>query len=134
MVKFKSKKSKEDRLDCESIISTYSNLYNRPTVIREKVIELSKKSGMPLGVLENKPKSENQLNKIEHKIIRILPEFPERKRDETKEEKKARKNAIKEYKRERRVEKKINKLAFKSETAAQNKIIKNETTNYVKLC
>ena len=133
MIRFKSKKSKEDRLDCESIISTYSNLYNRPAVISDRVIGLSKKSGLPLGVLENKPKSENQLNKIEHKIIRILPEIQERRPDETKEEKKARKNAIKEHKRERRVEKKINKLAFKTEKAAQTKILKNETTNYVKL-
>jgi protein LTV1 len=88
---------------------------------------------MPLGVLESKPKSEKQLNKIEHNIIRILPDIQERKPDETKEEKKARKNAIKEHKRERRVEKKMNKLAFKTEKAAQTKILKNETTNYVKL-
>jgi len=51
MVKFKLKKDKDDRLDCESILSTYSTLYNHPAVITEKkpAIELSKKSGLPLG-------------------------------------------------------------------------------------
>jgi len=51
LVKFKQKKDRDDRLDCESILSTYSTLYNHPAVITEKrpAIELSKKSGLPLG-------------------------------------------------------------------------------------
>jgi len=56
---------------------------------------------------------------IEHKICRILPEVPERKKDETKEEKKARKQLVKEHRRERRVEKKINKQMFKQEEKIQ---------------
>jgi len=52
LVKFKQKKDRDDRLDCESILSTYSTLYNHPAVITEKrpAIELSKKSGLPLGM------------------------------------------------------------------------------------
>jgi protein LTV1 len=129
LVKFKKKKEKQDRLDCESIISTYSNIYNRPAVISDKEernkkqaeggIQLSTKTGLPLGVLPEKAKSKNQMDKIEHKITRIIPEMPTRKECETKEEKKARKQAIKEHRRERRVEKKINKLAFKEEKKIQ---------------
>ncbi len=132
LVKYKKKKEKQDRLDCESIISTYSNIYNRPAVISDRAerkkkqaeaveggIQLSAKTGLPLGVLSEKAKSKNQMDKIEHKITRILPEVPTRKECETKEEKKARKQAIKEHRRERRVEKKINKLAFKDEQKIQ---------------
>ena len=32
--------SKKDRWDCESIVSTYSNLYNRPKVITENRIKV----------------------------------------------------------------------------------------------
>ena len=51
LVRFKMKKDIDDRLDCESIVSTYSTLFNHPAVITEKrpAIELSKKSGLPLG-------------------------------------------------------------------------------------
>jgi protein LTV1 len=132
LVKFKKKKERDDRLDCESIISTYSNIYNRPEVITDAIekkkkrqqqdegtIQLSAKTGLPLGVLPEKPKSKNQMDKIEHKITRLLPEVPKRRDDETKEEKKARKQAVKEHRRERRVEKKINKLAFKEESKIQ---------------
>ena len=136
VLSYGKKKSKEDRFDCESIVSTYSNLYNRPAIINEKdeaKIKLSKKTGLPLGVLPDKPKSKKELETIDHKITRIVPEIPARKADETKEEKKARKAAIKEHKRERRVEKKINKLAFKTEKANQLKQIGNNLDNVVKL-
>ena len=59
------------------------------------------------------------MDRIDHKIQRILPEIPARNPNETKEEKKARKAEVKEHRRIRRVEKKINKLAFKEEQAHQ---------------
>ncbi len=50
LVKLASRKDIDDRLDCESIISTYSTIYNHPSTISEKKpIQLSKKSGLPLG-------------------------------------------------------------------------------------
>jgi protein LTV1 len=122
IVRFTQKKTHDDRFDCESIVSTYSNLYNRPAIINDQddhKIKLSKKTGLPLGVLPEKPMSKHQMDKIEHKITRILPEIPQRKENETKEEKKLRKQVVKEHRRERRVEKKINKMAFKSEKAKQ---------------
>lgn len=134
LVKFKTKKEKDDRLDCESILSTYSTLYNHPTTISEKkpAIELSKKSGLPLGVLNEKPITKKQMDKIEHKITRILPEIPTRSKNESKEEKKARKQMVKEHRRERRVEKKINKMAFKQEEKIQISQMANQA-NQVKL-
>ena len=136
LVRLTKKRDKEDRFDCESIISTYSTLYNHPAVIKEtsekREILLSKKTGLPLGVLTDKPKSKKEMDRIDHKITRILPEVPDRKPDETKEEKKARKQLVKEHRRERRVEKKINKLAFKEEEARQVSQMANKH-NMVKL-
>jgi protein LTV1 len=120
-----SKKGKEERFDCESIVSTYSTLYNHPAIISEKkkqpTIQLSKKTGLPLGILNEKPLTQKKLDSIDHKITRILPEIPARTKEETKEEKKLRKNTVKEHRAQRRVEKKINKLAFKHEAAIQLK-------------
>lgn len=137
LVRFTRKKTKEDRLDCESIISTYSSLYNRPAVIKESNsgIKLSKKTGLPLGVFEEKPKSKKELDRLDHKLTRILPEIQPRKPNETKEEKKARKAEVKEHRRQRRVEKKINKLAFKEEKAHQIAQLANnqQASNSIKL-
>ena len=131
IVHFCKKKEKEERFDCESIISTYSNLYNHPAIISERSekIQLSKKSGLPLGVFSEKQKSLKEMDRIDHKITRILPEVPKRTKEETKEEKKARKQAVKEHRRERRVEKKINKLAFKDEKKCQANQIKSAMDN-----
>lgn len=137
IVHYCHKKDKQDRFDCESIISTYSNLYNHPSVISEKreKIALSKKNGLPLGVFVEKSKTQKELDRIDHKITRILPEVPKRTKDESKEEKKARKQAVKEHRRERRVEKKINKLAFKEEKKTQVSQIKTtmDNSNIIKL-
>ncbi|CAF0947733.1 unnamed protein product [Brachionus calyciflorus] len=136
-VHYYKKKEKEERFDCESIISTYSTLYNHPSVISEKSdkIQLSKKSGLPLGVFTEKAKTQKEMDRIDHRITRILPEIQPRSKDETKEEKKARKQAVKEHRRERRVEKKINKLAFKDEQKSQASQIKAamDNSNIVKL-
>ncbi len=143
-LRFTQKKVKDDRFDCESIVSTYSTLYNHPSVISEKSvgkpkaqadgkIQLSKKTGLPLGVLAEKPLSKKKLDTIDHNITRILPEIPSRAKDETKEEKKARKGAIKEHRKQRRVEKKINTLAFKHEQAIQVKQNINNPSGLIQL-
>lgn len=90
----------EEKWDCESILSTYSNLDNHPKLIVEpnsnaNAIKLSNKTGIPLGVLPAKetnkvpsPSKPSQDNKGEA-----------RKKDETPEERKARKQSIKEEKK-----------------------------------
>lgn len=140
-VKYTKRKDKEDRLDCESVLSTYSNIYNRPAVISDREekksggIQLSAKTGLPLGVLPEKAKGQRELDRIEHRITRIMPEIPKRGDNESKEEKKARKQAVKEHKRERRIEKKINKTAFKEEKKFQVTQMTNarETGHTIKL-
>ncbi len=137
VIKFKTKKGKEDRFDCESIISTYLNIYNRPLIISDKgetkKIKLSQKTGLPLGILPEKPKPQKHLELIDHKISKILPSLSKRDQNETKEEKKARKNAVKEYRRERRIEKKINQIAFSTEKNNQIKLLNNENKNHLKI-
>jgi len=133
LVKLSSRKDIDDRLDCESIISTYSTIYNHPSTISEtNTIKLSKKTGLPMGILGDKPITKKQMDKIEHRITRILPEIPERSKEETKEEKKVRKQLVKEHRRERRVEKKINKQAFKREEKIQICQMANQA-NQIKL-
>ena len=118
--------------DCESVLSTYSNLDNRPATIeagggrRKKIkkkkpdleavqedearrvardiIQLSGKTGMPVGVLEAKARKEagvGGVNKGEG-----------RKKGETKEEKRARKAAVKREREARRMEKKGTRAVF----------------------
>eukprot|EP01117_Protostelium_nocturnum_P012991 TRINITY_DN4813_c0_g1_i1.p1 TRINITY_DN4813_c0_g1~~TRINITY_DN4813_c0_g1_i1.p1 ORF type:complete len:385 (+),score=121.51 TRINITY_DN4813_c0_g1_i1:295-1449(+) len=106
----------EEKWDCESIISTYSNLENHPKLIVEeskRKIKLSNKSGLPVGVLPQKPKKKMESEIIpENKGVR-------RNREETKEEKKLRKNAIKEERSKQRELKKDLRVAFKNEKLNQ---------------
>lgn len=132
LLRFAKKREKDDRLDCESIISTYSTIYNHPKMISDSnaQIKLSKKTGLPLGVLSEKDKTKRELEKIEHNIVRVLPDLPlKRDPNETKEEKKERKQAVKLHRKERRVEKKINKVAFKEEKKAQIGQVTNAIIN-----
>ncbi|KAK2189971.1 hypothetical protein NP493_92g04000 [Ridgeia piscesae] len=96
--------------DCESILSTYSNLYNHPKTIEEprkvKPIRLSK--GRPVLVDEQTERQINRENKAD-----VACTY--RPRDEMPDEKKARKKAVKEERRVRRVEKKATRTAFKEE-------------------
>lgn len=113
--------------DCESIISTYSNLYNHPKLIAEpKPIKLTKRLGIPTDVLKKSSKGE----KADSDIAEEANQYPlvnhSRKKDETKNEKKVRKNAVKEERRSRRFEKKANKLAFKDEHKIQERILASQ--------
>eukprot|EP00058_Branchiostoma_floridae_P006266 XP_002591754.1 hypothetical protein BRAFLDRAFT_123518 [Branchiostoma floridae] len=142
LVKMVTEQPKE-KWDCESILSTYSTLYNHPTVIKDppkpkkgKQIILSQKSGIPIGVLGGKGLTKKQLEDLdsmdeelessedEEESERIPA--PARRKGETAEEKKLRKQAVKAERRERRMEKKANKLAFKEEVSRQEKVVMNQ--------
>lgn len=125
----------DEKWDCETIISTYSNIYNRPKVIQEpqkaKQIRVSTKTGIPLEVLPTRGPTAKQAERM----IRIndsdLPRVgaQPRSKEESTEERRARKQAIKEERKERRLEKKANKAAFKEEKARQEKQMLNQKTN-----
>ncbi|XP_019645219.1 PREDICTED: protein LTV1 homolog [Branchiostoma belcheri] len=142
LVKMVTEQPKE-KWDCESILSTYSSIYNHPTVIKDppkpkkgKQIILSQKSGIPIGVLGSKGLTKKQLEEQdrleegesseEEEMEITIRSAPARKKGETAEEKKLRKQAVKAERRERRIEKKANKLAFKEEASRQEKIVMNQ--------
>ncbi|KAM6324128.1 protein LTV1 homolog [Aegotheles albertisi] len=125
----------KEKWDCESILSTYSNLYNHPTLIKEpskpKQIKVSHKTGIPLHILPQKGPTAKQIERMQMINDSDLPRASTqpRSKDESKEDRKARKQAIKEERKERRMEKKANKLAFKLEKTRQEKEILNVKQN-----
>ncbi|XP_042341151.1 protein LTV1 homolog [Plectropomus leopardus] len=125
----------EEKWDCETIISTYSNIYNRPKIIQEppktKPIRVSQKTGIPLDVLPAKGLTAKQAERMTRINDSDLPRVStqQRSKDESKEERKARKQAIKDERKERRMEKKANKMAFKEEKVRQEKQMLNLKTN-----
>ena len=132
--------------DCESILSTYSNLDNNPTVIgrsrrkkkrgkKNKVgvvdddscaipedapvkIQLSNKTGLPLGVFDN-PASEDDEHYYEEDTYISVNKGEARPRNEAKMEKKMRKLAIKEERKICRIQKKMMKEAFRDEFSSR---------------
>lgn len=125
----------KEKWDCESICSTYSNLYNHPQVIKyqpkPKQIRLSSKTGIPLNVLPKKGPTAKQVERMQMINDSDLPKVSTqpRSKNESKEDKKARKQAIREERKERRLEKKANQLAFKLEKSRQEKELLNLKKN-----
>ncbi|XP_068451710.1 protein LTV1 homolog [Clinocottus analis] len=128
-------KPPEEKWDCETIVSTYSNIYNRPKVIPEplklKPVRVSQKTGIPLDVLPPKGLTAKQAERMTMINDSDLPRVSTQPRDkeESKEQRKERKQAVKEERKERRVEKKANKMAFKDEKVRQEKQMVNLRTN-----
>nr|CAG4650273.1 EOG090X08PQ [Sida crystallina] len=139
----------EKKWDCETILTTYSNIYNHPKLIVEPVkakIHVCPKTGIPLNVL-GKPgltkKCLDQFNEIvdgqaaakdddateTRSMISTLSTMSIRPKDETPEQRKERKKVIKEFRRERRLEKKANTLAFKDEKKRQERQNLNNRVN-----
>ncbi|XP_068894561.1 protein LTV1 homolog [Tenebrio molitor] len=137
----------KEKWDCESILSTYSNIYNHPKLIRElpkKKIEIDKKTGIPKYIIHTEKLTKESLKKIQEienyqsrgpkstgvqSVISQISALSVRNKDETPEEKKERKKLLRECKRERRIEKKANSLAFKEEAKRQSKISMNNRNN-----
>ncbi|XP_046386670.1 protein LTV1 homolog [Ischnura elegans] len=145
--------SKDDRKwDCESILSTYSNIYNHPKLIKDNfssknTIKISAKTGVPLGVLRSDrnsgltPKGLAALDRAyamekrngEDETVSVatsaISQLSFRPKEETPEERRLRKQALKNYRKERRMERKANTLAFKEEKKKQEKILLNNKQN-----
>ncbi|XP_045455717.1 protein LTV1 homolog [Melitaea cinxia] len=142
----------KEKWDCETILSTYSNLYNHPKVIEEpkkpKKIKINPKTGIPEETLgkdnkltmkslakfnamnnasDNVPDEDGRTNA--ETVMSTLSILSIRPKEETPEEKKERKRLLKEYRKERRIEKKANKEAFKEEKKRQEKIMLNNRNN-----
>ncbi|XP_067928923.1 protein LTV1 homolog [Watersipora subatra] len=128
-----------NRWDCETILSTYSNLYNHPTVIacpsasnKPKKIELTKKLGIPVESVASSGLTKQQLKLLDKQNGAKFKEHSEnlvRSKDETTEEKRQRKALVKEERKERRAEKKNTKVAFRKEATVQRKQQMNMAAN-----
>ncbi|CAD5123305.1 DgyrCDS11662 [Dimorphilus gyrociliatus] len=122
---------KGEKWDCETILTTYSTIYNNPKVIddKPKKIQLTKRLAVPNDAL---PSQNRATNRQKDKDI-YKPNFDKactvRNKEESAEERKARKKAIKDERRERRKEKKDTKLTFKSEKLKQQSEIVNLQKN-----
>ncbi|KAH3696116.1 protein LTV1 homolog isoform X2 [Dreissena polymorpha] len=122
----------EERWDCESILSTYSNLYNHPRLISEpakvKNREIKLKHGIPEDSIATRGLTVDEINQLNRKdpMDKVSTYRP---KDETAEERAERKRAVKEERRERRQEKKLNKKAFTKEKIRQDRELINVNMN-----
>ncbi|KAG8219439.1 Low temperature viability protein-domain-containing protein [Butyriboletus roseoflavus] len=119
---------KEDRWDCETILTTYSNLENHPRIIRARSsqpvskIKLNSRTGLPSVANGGRQTLEDKQVKqvIKQTVI-------SRPRDESKEEKRSRKQAVKAERQARRADKKTMKEQFNSEIKQQTQGLSNKT-------
>uniref|UniRef100_UPI00358F1C26 protein LTV1 homolog n=1 Tax=Myxine glutinosa TaxID=7769 RepID=UPI00358F1C26 len=124
-----------EKWDCESILSTYSNLYHHPKLIEEtpkhKPVRVSAKSGVPLEVFKTPGPTARQVERMQTIGDLDLPRAATqpRPRGECAEDRKMRKQAIRKERQERRMEKKANQQAFKQEKMRQEKVLLNLQQN-----
>ncbi|RPD82109.1 LTV-domain-containing protein [Lentinus tigrinus ALCF2SS1-7] len=136
---------KKDRWDCETILTTYSNLENHPRLIRARndksvpKIRLDPKTGLP-SVLEEQPSKKpaqadsSETDEDAEENTRPVRVTVSRSKDETPEEKKARKQAVKAERQARRSDKKATKEQFSKATRQQSQsLAQREKTKMKKL-
>ncbi|KAK5577430.1 hypothetical protein RB653_002371 [Dictyostelium firmibasis] len=124
--------NEEDKWDCETILTTYTNLENHPKLLREeKKIKLSRKTGMPVGVIPTKQKdiSDDDDDDDDDGDEDKKTNLGVSRKNETKESKKLRKQQLKDDRKNKRELKKDLKVAFKKEEIKQTSIIKDQKTN-----
>lgn len=120
----------QEKWDCESILSTYSNLYNHPKLITEpRKIRLKGKHDLPEDSIATRGLTEKQITDDLLAKEKSDKASTYRPKGETSQERAERKKAIKEERRERRQEKKMNKKAFTTEKLKQDKEVINLNTN-----
>lgn len=123
----------EEKWDCETILSTYTNLENHPSVIdapsgrkrrsvqSQPIIRLDPRTQAPVDYMPMAGSSQAKGAADYGSRRDVAEEAHSRSRNESKEEKKARKAAVKEAARERRALKSEMKKAFGSEQVKQSR-------------
>lgn len=134
---------KKDTWDCETILTTYSNLENHPRLIKSRQdkpvpkIRLDPKTGLPV-VLGKQPASRREDDATSSsgsdtedgsRVQRVTVTRP---KNESKEDKKARKQAIKVERQVRRADKKATKEQFSVEAKRQNRTLANKEKSKAK--
>lgn len=124
---------REKRLDCESILSYNSNLYNHPKLIVERRKRTASRNTsittdrMDLDNDDSDQRSRSEISRSAASTrATVLSKLSIRPKDEAPEDRKARKQALKAYRQERRKERKQNQQIFKTEQA---NIIKQQRNN-----
>lgn len=124
-----------ERWDCETIISTYSNMDNHPSIINEPAVSslrFHQNKLPPVIQLDPRTKIPGQKTRIVPESKRTTVDFGARrkssaatviprKKGESNEEKRARKAAVKEAARARRAVKSEMKRAFAKEALVQDR-------------
>jgi len=121
--------SKKEQWDCETILTTYTNTENHPSVIglprkiRNNNDKMKPRNEM---LIENESDSESSddnqfLESNDGDFVGGASFKKDRVRGESKEDKKLRKAAVKEEKRIRRMQKASTKAAFRVENSRQSK-------------
>ncbi|XP_066349456.1 uncharacterized protein [Miscanthus floridulus] len=137
-----SESSEESEIwDCETIVSTFSNLDNHPgkietpgiprkrlprvfpgeTTTTNDIIKLHGKEKLPVEYLPQRRRN-GEKKKVKPVEASVTDKLKKGAENETKEEKKARKAAVKEEKKEARKAKKELKGLYKSETQKAQKV------------
>ncbi|KIL01027.1 hypothetical protein PAXRUDRAFT_29387 [Paxillus rubicundulus Ve08.2h10] len=128
-------KGKEDRWDCETILTTYSNLENHPHIIRARTskpvpkIKLDPRTGLPsarTGEMDDTGHQKLDTLVETEQPQRVVKHTVTRHRDESKEDKRIRKEAVKAERRARRADKKATKEQFNAEIQHQAQGLSNK--------
>lgn len=110
---------RENRVDCESILSYTSTLFNHPKLIVEpRKRNFSRSRDVRMDVDEDcDTRSRSGRGSIASTRASIISKLSIRPDNESREDKRIRKHALKQYRRERRQERKQNEKIFKLEKA-----------------
>lgn len=117
---------RENRVDCESILSYNSNLYNHPKLIVEPRRKTASQSTVDQMEIESPARPSSKAQSIASSRATIISKLSVRPNNETPEERRARKKALKEYRQARRQERKQNQNIFKSE---HSHLVKQQINN-----
>ena len=125
--------------DCETILSTYTNIYNHPKLIEiPSKIKLDKR-GIAINEIPEDKESVDQKENDDGNVCEsdeedttiVISNY--RTKSETAEEKRARKKAVKESQRMRRQIKKATKEVFKEEQSREEKLGAGKRGKVIKL-
>lgn len=111
---------RDNRIDCESILSYNSNLYNHPKLIVEprKRNSSSQNSANQMDIDNSDARSRSEVSRsVASTRATVLTKLSIRPDNETPEERRARKKALKVYRQERRKERKQNQQIYREERA-----------------
>nr|CCC89825.1 unnamed protein product [Trypanosoma congolense IL3000] len=103
---------KANRLDCETVVSTYSTYFNQPNVIRAPELRRKRKSGKAAGSQRVDGEEDEERYTTTNLTVALLSLA--KGKGETVEEKKLRKQLAKDLKRERRANKKKLREVYKA--------------------